>query len=316
MANNTGLQQGLPLHMIPNLLKARLYIAYVNGYVACPFGIIGSVLTILVLRRVASISSTGFSVYLTAIAWSDLLRQVSVVLYMLVGDLTVKSAIYCQVMNVLIFAFSLHADSLVAAVSVDRAIAIIWPHKVKVMSTPAKAKVISVILSIVFLLFTLRNMWLWTADTAGNCVPFRQGPLYVLLWQIFNILGLCVFSINLLIITISGVVIVYSLKQQQKVIAQLQATKDDTNVKKDKQINKMLLSISILFFITNFPIVFTLLSENFFHWSMTSGFHRVLFALVYEISYLFMAWNHSLNFVMYAFSAQFFRQQLKLLFCG
>ncbi len=92
------------------------YIEFGGAYILAPFGIVGSVLTLLVLRQ-SNLSDSAFSFYLPIIAIFDGVKLVIQILFVLAKDLHFITIWFCKIMYFLTSLFGFMSFLLVVSVN-------------------------------------------------------------------------------------------------------------------------------------------------------------------------------------------------------
>ena len=128
------------LHTYSWLYDIMRYAQVVWAYGIAPVGFVGSVLTLLVLQH-SKMSGSAFSFHLPMIALFDGLKLIVQSLFVFADDFHFKTKWFCKFAYFFGNLFAFVSFFLVVAVSIDRTIAITWPHKAKVLSTVNKAKI-------------------------------------------------------------------------------------------------------------------------------------------------------------------------------
>ncbi len=318
--NETSLQFDMSniVMMYKPMIDASRWVKILSYYVIIPIGLFGSVLTIIILRR-SSMTSTGLYVYLMTIAIWECIGGIIGLIFVLMSEFIVNQTMFCRIDGFFGIFSTLVPDFLVAAVSVDKALVIVIPLKVKNVSTPLKAKMVVSVVILLTLGIAVQNLWVWVVDPSGFCVRDQR---YATLMQITFIIVMTLMILTFLVALVCCCIITYHLHKHRQIMASVQSHTDRggmraaQSAKKDAQISAMLLSISLLYVITNFPIMIFYLSDIFYPWMNLSFYHLFLFSLLYEITILFINLNHSLNFYLYLISAKFFRDETKALFFG
>ena len=116
------------------LLKVSRYLQVVQTYINNPLGIVGCVLILIIMHR-SNLSSSGFSVYVSSLAVSDGFRLIAPIVYYFVKEFTTPPVWMCQVLNFVAYVAVFTSDLIVTTVAVDRTLAVVVPHKIKVLST-------------------------------------------------------------------------------------------------------------------------------------------------------------------------------------
>ena len=274
-----------------------LFIRNVSLYLTDPTGIIASILIILTIQYSKSISKT-FKLYLSAVAFADGLRLTFSMVNVILSsgnytDWTCKLAFFMAYFN------SIMSDSLVMVMSVERTIAVMIPHKIKIIST--KGKAIGIITSVMCLSFLVSSAVLITVRATHNRLScYRIYGTYPLLIKIFN-LSISVLAISIFfIILVCSILIIFKLTQMSKVRSNIQSRDQNNN---NKQITFMLLSIAVAYVLTTMPII----SLELYKTTRYGSIYGNLF-WINDLFYFLKELGHALNFFLYCASSSIFRK--------
>lgn len=136
-----------------NYLIQRLYVVFYyldvfGSVVLCLLDILGSILIILVLKSSLS-SLSGFRTYVTALAIVDGISLLNRFLFFMVMNLSTTSNWLCKGFYFIGYLTTLTSYILKVLVSLDRILAVSVPYKIKVWSTPSKARINIIIFTII-----------------------------------------------------------------------------------------------------------------------------------------------------------------------
>lgn len=301
----------LPQHVLIKLINIDYYLQMVESFLISPIGVIAGVLNLLVLKR---FTQSAFIIYLTAISIVDIIRLTDTFTF---SVLFIYFTTWpCKLVYFIAYWSGLSSYTFVAIVSVDRALAVVLPHKVKALSTPGRAKITVYVVLILWLVLTVQMLWTWQWNDHIGCTQ------YSLLSHIFNIFYMAVNMGVFIIILISSITIVKKLRDQRHLMASLQGDTSQTSLasirsnKKENQISSMLLSIGILYLCTTLPFSVLIVSDVIFKWSLWNITAVWVFKIGLDVCIILGTLNHSLNFVMYCLSAEMFRKEALALLMG
>ena len=126
---------------------------------------------------------------------------------------------------------------------------------------------------------------------------------------------ICRSILILLIILVSSVIIIVQLRRQRELRDTMTAGLQNSSEQRDAQIGTLLLSVSVLYLITNFPLAIFMLVESIYPWDDLDGFYYNLHHLFYVILYTLKNMNHALNFFIYCQTASGFKEEVKRISC-
>ena len=318
-------------------------------------GTVGNLLTIIVIfRQIFRISST--SLFLLCLAFSDLLVLYTSPLRQWIlynkawenKDIRMNSEGSCRAHTFLTY-FSIQFSSwLLVAVTVERLLSVILPHKIKTIST-LKAAGIS-IASIAVLLILLNGHFLFLIgygyveeqsrqvgrDVYHRCWPktssYKAFSDEALRWIDF----LVAFGIPFLILTACNIMIIVKLastrhrRRKMSIGSQLKAVEKDNRV-----ITALLICLCIVFFICLAPVSIYFIGQPYWIDEITSRpvtspmqdfaqFQKDIEGIRADMEYI-MFWhaivncfgylNATCNFIFYVISGSKFRREIYALFC-
>ena len=298
------------------MIEAAQVILNLRSFGLFAIGFTGGIMTLIVLNR-ANLPRNGMYQYLTTIAVCDCIHQLLNAIYNITIYLSASMAWFCRGAHFLAYVSTFTSDVVVMVVAIDRAIAVVIPHKSKALSTPGRVRIVIICIFLFECAESLQT--LWTYDAGPDLKMCIRDFAYVTVMQVFGYFGLARSCLIFCVLVVSNTIIIYQLRKQRHLMKSLQGKGDDDAkqaAKKDRQIAAMLVSISILFIVTSLPYLMLLLSNSIFGWTKFGIYYVILYNLFLSIASFLKSTNHALNFFMYCFSAQFFRNEVKKLFCG
>ena len=305
-----------PLLQYSSMIRATYAVMVLRSFGLFVVGFMGSIITLIVLNR-AELPENGMYQYMATIAVCDCVHQLVNCLYQIMIFLSFCVAWFCRIGQFVAYVSTFTSDAVVMVVAIDRAIAVIVPHKAKALSTPGRARIT---IGLVFLFECLESMQaFWTWDESPDLMFCIRDLYYISVFQAFAYLALVRTSIIFCVLLVSSTLIIYQLRKQRQMMASWREDADDDAkeaTKKETQIAVMLVSISALFIVTTMPYLLLKLSNSIFGWTTYGMYYAILYNLLGSIASFLKSANHALNFFMYILSAQFFRNEVKKLFCG
>ena len=291
-------------------------------------GTFGNGLIIVVLlEQIGTLSSTG--IYLLSLAFSDLMilylgpvRQW--IMYMWNVDIRVLSDAGC--MTSLFFTyFSFHLSSwLLVAVTIERVISVVLPHKVKFACTTVKAGSIVLITVVCFAAFNAHFFYGFGLKKVSTNIKVNRlcAPLYknyaafvydILPWLDFAI----VFALPFIILLTGNILIIASLKRRTHNRRRLGATLTE---KEGHSITTMLIMLCVVFFICLTPaniyfILLPYLRASALELPKSDMLRRRDFLIfMHAVVSCFNYINSTTNFMLYCLSGSRFRAEVLHLF--
>ena len=290
-------------------------------------GTFGNSLTIIVLlRQIKNLSSTA--VYLLSLAFSDLLvlymgplRQW--IKYLWKTDVRSLTNAGCKIQIFLTYFSIMFSSWLLVAVTVERAVSVILPHKVKLCCTTMKA---SITVMIIFVgVFGLNSHLFYgygLVHVPSTSSPYRCTTLYdhykdfrsdILPWLDFTF----TFLVPFVLLTVCNVIIIVTLGKNARRRRKMSITASD---KKNRSVTILLIILCIVYFICLTPISLYLIILPY---AIEEANELPFLEMIRQREYLqfwhalancFMYINSSTNFILYFLSGSRFRSEVKALF--
>ena len=196
--------------------------------------------------------------------------------------------------------------------TVDKYIAIKWPHKASMYSTPRRAKMIAVGLYAYTFIYNIPNFFL-TREIGGQCVGYSITSLMSKVYSWLSFVLNAVIPFTMLIYM--NFVVVQSVRQSDKMFSTNGGTTTgiDTRQKSMKsaenQLTIMLLLVTTLFFILLCPTYFRFVYLVFAKHDTLFEYAKSM--IIFQISGALYTTNNGINFFLYCISGQKFRNDLK-----
>ena len=297
---------------------------YINGVVTniiVVLGLIGNILTIVILSQRAMRSSTN--IYLSALAWWDTIVLISTLLLIGLPGTGFKgymNYVFAYVVS-FIYPLALIAQTatiwLTVSFTVERYIAVCHPLKAASMCTISRAKIVIGGVSIGSTLYNIPR-WFdyrpsWVTDPGTNAshvavktTSFSVNPIYVQVY--FSWLYVPIMCIiPLVVLSVLNTFLILAVRRSQR-------QRKDMNVKQSRENNVtiMLVSVVIVFIICQVPaLVYNLAYAIDRQYVMTKFGYQVLSSLRNFLVNL----NSAINFLLYCALGQKFRRIFLHTFC-
>ena len=309
--------------------KIATFIADYWFPVLVPIGLVGNTLSFLVMIKPNN-RKMSTCIYMAAISINDnLMMCLALYNYLLT---TVK--IYnmhpaeCNMMAFLILLLLQNTTFQVLVMTIDKFLAIKWPHKAATYSTPKRAKILSVCVSVCVIMYNIPHVFI-SKLIGGQCFAYAVGGVgtKVYSWTSFVLNGIIPFALLIYM----NYVIVTTVRKSRKLFG----TKDtnSTHTGKTQESNKgmetrqkamksaesqltiMLLLVTTLFLILLFPTYARFIYTTFVQSDTPAKFASSM--LFYHVSFKLYMTNNGVNFFLYCISGKKFRTDLKeILFCS
>ena len=292
-----------------------------------PIGFIGNVLSFLVMMKPNN-RKMSTCIYMAAISVNDnLMMSLALYNYLLtVVKIHVWYPIECKIAAFLALYALQNTTFQVLAMTVDKYIAIKWPHKAATYSTPKRAKITAVILFSCVFVYNIPHLII--SKTVGTeCLGYASGGTItkVYSWLSFVLNAIVPF----VMLIYMNYVIIKKVRESRKMFTDEITVADDTpkseicnsaNQKRQKsmkntenQLTIMLLLVTTLFLILMIPTYVRFLFFSFVKRDTPERYANLM--LLYHFSYKLYNTNCGINFFLYCISGKKFRNDLKETVC-
>lgn len=279
-------------------------------------GTFGNVLSFLIMvQREMRQTSTFF--YLATLAVAD-----TIVLYIsafktwitvMTGfELLHQGPAACKI-SIFMTQFCVHFSAwLIVAVTVERFLAVWFPLRATTMCNLARAKFVTVMIAMIFILINSHVFWTAKLHTFHNgqvkCVPYAYENIVC---KVFPWIYLVLYSfLPVLVLLLFNSLIIVNLIKSKPLFQAM--TKKDQQARCDHQkLAVCLLVISFTWIITTMPRPL----YPFFLAKPTSIAAQAQAVLIRTVCFLLMYINHAVNFFIYGMTGQRFRMELKRFLC-
>ena len=296
-------------------------VKYTDRYwfpILLPLGLIGNTASFLVMIR-SNNRKVLTCIYMAAISIND-----NLMLFCVLHDfLHVVSAmniqkwylLECKINTFFAFFCLQCATYLVLSMTLDKYIAIKWPHRAATYSTPRRAKIIIVTITCLVLMYNLPHFFI-TNIVEGKCYGYsvKSNLTKIYSWSTFIINGVFPF---IFLIHMNYIIVRTVRKSHRMFTNSIHATgmmtRQKTMKSAENQLTTMLLLITTLFLILLFPTYIRFIYAAFVISDTPYKYATSLF--IFEISYKLYVTNSGINFFLYCVSGQKFRNDLKETVC-
>ena len=288
---------------------------FINIYwypILVPIGLIGNCLSFAVMMKPSN-RKMSTCIYMAAISINDNLMMYLCLHVSLVSGLQIhkwnhfecKFVIFCSLVALQ------GCTYLILAMTVDKYIAIKWPHKAATYSTPERAKLIAVVIQICVLVYNVPHLFL--SSTVGNkCVAYSSSSIISRVHSWLSTVLNAVIPFILLIHM--NYIIVKTVRNSGKLFGANGMVKRQATMKNaEKQVTIMLLLVTTLFLILLVPTYIRFIYVAFVERDTPLEYARSM--LVFQITAKLYKTNSGINFLLYCVSGKKFRNDLKEILC-
>ena len=307
-------------------------IARVVVPIICAFGIVGIIVTVIVLSRKNMCTSTNC--YLMALSITDLLFLILFASILAEDRFTAHTqpyyfySMYITYAIYLIHVFLIASIWLTVMLAVERYIAICQPFLATKMCTVVKARVIVVLIYFCALCCRIPNLWenriVTVFDHSTNntiyymeSTEFAENIYYVTVypWIVDVVLSSVIPFVLLLVLNVR---LIWEVRKstrylQRNMMMSGGASGTGSNVaqREELQITVMLISVVIVFFVCQGPyVIYTAIRST----NMAFVSHALL--LLRYVTILLLALKSAINFLLYCWFSEKFRATLRHVFCS
>ena len=305
--------------------------SFINQYwfpVLVPVGLLGNTLSFLVMIQPIN-RKVSTCIYMAAISVNDNLMMCLALhnWLVIVAQIHEWHPWECKIAAYLVN-FSLQSSTYqVLAMTVDKYVAIKWPHRAATYSIPKRARIISCCIFACALLYN--GPHLYTSSLVGDqCLAYVVGGVVtqVFSWSTFLINGAIPFSllIHMNYVIVQTVrdsrklfqgngVTTADVRNRQGIINTGMEARQKTMKSAENQLTIMLLLVTMLFLILLFPTYIRFIYLTFVGRDTPAKYASSM--LFFQITHKLYHTNNGINFFLYCISGQKFRNDLKDMLC-
>ena len=289
------------------------------------FGTFGNVMTVIIHK--STTQTSPMSVFFIVLALADLTLLysncfVAWIYFTFHFDIATINHVSCKLVMLLSYVSGVLSAWTLVAMTVQRAVCVLWPHRANVLCTVGKSKVIVISMSIFIAGIHAHMLY-------GIRVTIKPGYLlcglsdeyisfFNSVWSWVDLLIFCILP--WLCLSISNSLLVWKLKvsvrEAEASLGSGQVDKATDRKKKATSITVTLIAVSFTFLICTFPMSFAQVLV-FIAW--LSGSLKAIFATrgfyyIQHISRQLWYINSCLNFYIYCLTGSKFRREAKQIF--
>ncbi|XP_061167984.1 fibropellin-1-like isoform X2 [Saccostrea echinata] len=294
---------------------------------ACAIGIIGIVLTVVVLGRKNMTTSTNS--YLTALAIADLGFLVSLVsMFMASEHMDVefyyKYYVYSStIAPIFVETFLMASVWLTVVLAVERYIAICHPLKAIAICTVNRARLIIAGIFIFSFIFRIPRFFEFRTESTVHCniTVYHSVPTAMGLSQyriVYPIIVDCIFGciFPLIALLIFNIKLILEIKKSTNYPRFHDVNMQNMISREQLKITMMLIGIIMVFFVCQAPILLCYAIRHISVYTMKTPEDIRVFNLVTFIAQSLLTFKSSVNFIVYCWFSEKFWNTFKRVFCG
>ncbi|KAL8602059.1 hypothetical protein ACOMHN_007329 [Nucella lapillus] len=315
------------------LFTASKYMKYICPPVLFLLGSFGNVMTIIIMRRMFMEAATN-NIYFIALAASDVvcLTNATIPLWLshLLGyDVTGAHDLLCKGSMFLLYLASCSSCWFLVCLTVQRAMSVVWPHRVNLMCT--RRTVVGIVAAIPTLLSVFFSRYIFFRERVVN----RNSTVYYCTMTEYYVSSIqLIFSqiepvlytfVPYILIALSNVVLVWkltmSLKKTGRRLTHGDSEQVEAREKAASSVTLTLIVLSMSFLALTLPnAVFYMvapLTTLYVVEGTQPGYEVARLTLISEVCYLCSTTNCALNFYLYCLTGRKFREEfIKVMHCG
>ena len=289
------------------------------------FGTFGNVMTVIIHK--STTQTSPLSVFFVVLALADL-----TLLYTncFVGWLHFTfhfsilriSIVFCKLLYFLFYTSGVLSAWALVAMTAQRAVCVLWPHRANVLCTVGKSKVIVMSMSVVIAGMHGHLLYGISLIIRNDVRLCGLLPEYVTffrsVWKWADLLLFCVLP--WLCLTISNSLLVWKLKvsvrEAEVSLGSGQVDRITDRKKKATSITVTLIAVSLAFLLLTFPMSFCqlLVFIGWLNGSLTSILSSRAFFYAQHLSRTFWNINSCINFYVYCLTGSKFKREAKQIF--
>ena len=301
----------------------------INKYwfpILVPIGLVGNSLSFLVMIKPGN-RQLSTCIYMAAISINDNVMMLLAVQSWLATELKAykRHPIECKIISFLGLTVLQNSTFQILAMTVDKYIAIKWPHRAAMYSTPRRAKITIVIVIICVVIYNVPHFFA-TKLIGVQCIGFRVEGVITKVYSWFSFVLNAIIPFGLLIYM--NFAIVETIQLSQKMFSNNDTTGAESNSSHqttgletrqnamknaENQLTIMLLLVTTLFLILLIPTYVRFVYLTFLITDTPAKYALSTFLM--QLTYKLFTTNSGINFFLYCISGQKFRNDLKEILC-
>ena len=303
--------------------KVAIYINYYWFLVLAPIGLVGNTLSFLVMIKPSN-RKVSTCIYMAAISINDnLLMCLALHNWLLTEEKIFEwHIVQCKTVSFLTAMVMQNSRYQVLAMTVDKYVAIKWPHRAVTYSTPRRVNVIIIGVFICTMIYNVRHIPM-SGLVGGKCRGYVVGGIIsvVLTWISFFVNGVIPFSLLIYL----NYVIVQTIKNSGKMFGSITRLQKISNTNRgmetrqnkmrsaEKQLTIMLLLVTMLYLALQIPLYIRTIYVKFVSQSTPSKYANSL--LILMLTYALSITSSGINFFLYCISGKKFPNDLMEMLC-
>ena len=296
--------------------KIATYIATYWFPILVPVGVIGNTLSFIVMIQPNN-RKMSTCIYMAAVSINDNIMMYVCSHVYLVGFLQISrwNPIECKFVAFAALFGLQNCTFQILSMTIDKYVAIKWPHRAATYSTPKRARIIAMSLYVCVFIYNIPHFF-FSSVIGSQCLAYGISSVMSRVYSWFSFVLNAIIPFTLLIHM--NYVIVKTVRNSRKLFRSNDTntcmyTRQKTMKTAENQVTIMLLMVTTLFLILLFPTYFRFIYLVFAKRDTPSQYAKS--RLIYEITSKLYLSNSGINFLLYCISGQKFRNDLKDILC-
>ena len=294
--------------------KIATYIATYWFPVLVPIGLVGNTLSFVVMIQPNN-RKMSTCIYMAAVSINDNIMMYVCSHVYLVSFLQISrwNPVECKFVAFAALFGLQNCTFQILSMTVDKYVAIKWPHRAATYSTPRRARIIAITLYVCVFIYNIPHFF-FSSVIGSQCLAYGISSVMSRVYSWFSFVLNAVIPFTLLIHM--NYVIVKTVRNSRKLFRSNDTglgTRQKTMKSAESQVTIMLLLVTTLFLILLFPTYFRFIYLVFA--KRDTPFQYAKSRLIYEITSKLYLSNSGINFLLYCISGQKFRNDLKEILC-
>ena len=304
-------------------MRAIFALDHVILPIICACGILGIILTIIVLSH--KNMSTSTNCYLMALAIADLIFLVLLIPRLAENQFEPFSQAYNTYVIYTVYSIDIGFMFLLASIwltvmlAVERYIAVCRPFLATKLCTVARARIFIVIIFVLAVLIRIVYFWQYTVTFYEHQnatwhfldrLPFADHGF----WHVYAVLVdvLLASVIPFIVLLVTNVLLIRAVRKSTRYLQsnQLTGAKSTSGAQREElQITVMLISVIVVFFLCQSPYIIYVAINS------VRPQNTATFAVFKSVAMLLLTLKSAVNFILYCWFSERFRVTLKRTFC-
>ena len=290
-------------------------------------GLFGNVMILLILGRLKS-SGSSLDVFFMALAVSDSCFLLTFALKIGLQtsfdiDFYATHSVVCKTCTWLINASAVLSSWLLVAMTVQKALSIVWPHRVRVLCTRKRSKLL--LWGLVMFVMFLHAHFLFGVDVqtlppgGKHCVVHLDyGQVFVGIWSWIHLL--LTSLLPFLFLVASNSILIWKLasavRNNRMALSSVQSDQAATRRNRVSSVTITLIVVSLTFLLLSMPNSMFILLQKTLERAIKNDADARRFMFVYVLFQLLWCSNSSVNFYLYCLTGSLFRNEFKNIMCS